>query len=81
MSAESFQALVAKSNAEKDRERGKALGKRFGGLRVREEKVMLLLDELRRFEADATLAVTDSRAWRKVKPLLAALELEMQGKG
>ncbi len=45
-------ALIAQRNADADRARGKAVGKRLSGLRLREEKVLLLLAELRRFEAE-----------------------------
>ena len=75
------QALIARKNAEADRARGKAVGKRFSGLRLREEKVLLLLAELRRFEAVTTFSSKDLQSWRKVQPLLKMMEREMEGKG
>lgn len=74
-----LQELIAVGNKRADQNRVKALGKRFGGLRTREEKVRLLLDELTRFEAAAGLSLEQMRAWRPVQAALKVCQREYQG--
>jgi hypothetical protein len=67
-------AEIAAANGRKDKERVRALGKRFGGLRTKTEKLALLCQALRRFESEAAFSVEMMAQWKSVQAALKLVE-------
>lgn len=75
----SLKEEIAAANQRADRERGKALGKRFGGLRTRDEKIRLLLDEIQRFREANTFDTAAMRLWEPLERAARVVKKDLEG--
>jgi hypothetical protein len=74
-----LQAQIAAANARKDKERTRALGKKFSHLRTDRQALELVCQAVRGFEAQAVFTIQQAAAWKAVVEAVKLGEKRLAG--
>lgn len=72
-------AEIVAANSRKDKERTRALGKKFSHLRTDKQALELVCQAVRGFEAQAVFTIQQAAAWKAVVDAVKLGERRLQG--